>query len=294
MEGLRQKCKCNVLAIAIQHNDTKVLESLPNIDFILKDNIDFVVQLEKENNGNAIAQFILGYCYDQGIVFEKDLSKGVYYYKLAADQNDPSGQNNLGYCYEEGHGVEQDLSKAVYYYKLAADQNDSSGQNNLGHCYDEGIGIEQDLSMAVYYYKLAADQNNANGQNNLGLCYKHGYGIEKDLLKAAYYFKLASDQGIIKAKNRLKSLQTNKDFQDLLLSKYMLLLQEVNELKKENLELRLRPPNIGGPEYEEAKERFINHEMEILFGFYYFLLGFKWRNTHSSNQTCGIYNHSCK
>ena len=188
MEGLRQKCKCNVLAIAIQHNDTKVLESLPNIDFILKDNIDFVVQLEKEHNGNAIAQFILGYCYAEGIVFEHD------------------------------------LSKAVYYYKLAADQNDSSGQNNLGHCYDEGIGIEQDL------------------------------------LKAAYYYKLACDQGSIKAKNSLKKLQNRKEFQDLLLSNYMLLLQEVNELKKENLELRLRPPNIGGPEYEEAKERFNKHK----------------------------------
>jgi len=224
MEGLRQKCKCNVLAIAIQHNDTKVLESLPNIDFILKDNIDFVVQLEKEHNGNAIAQFILGYCYAEGIVFEHDLSKAVYYYKLAADQNDSSGQNNLGYCYEEGYGVEQDFSKAVYYYKLAADQNDSSGQNNLGHCYDEGIGIEQDL------------------------------------LKAAYYYKLACDQGSIKAKNSLKKLQNRKEFQDLLLSNYMLLLQEVNELKKENLELRLRPPNIGGPEYEEAKERFNKHK----------------------------------
>lgn len=36
--------------------------------------------------------------------------------------------------------------------------------------------------------------------------------------------------------------------------------EEFKILQKENLELRLRPPELGGPEYEEAKSRFNEKE----------------------------------
>ena len=40
----------------------------------------------------------------------------------AANQGDAVAQNNLGYCYEKGEGVEKNLSKAIEWYKKAAEQ----------------------------------------------------------------------------------------------------------------------------------------------------------------------------
>lgn len=36
----------------------------------------------------------------------------------SAEQGNAMAQCNLGYCYDEGNGVPQDYSKAVYWYPL--------------------------------------------------------------------------------------------------------------------------------------------------------------------------------
>ena len=56
----------------------------------------------------------------------KNFKLAVYWYKLSADQNDPSGLINLGYCYHHGIGVEQDYPKALDLYTRA---------KNAGHSY---------------------------------------------------------------------------------------------------------------------------------------------------------------
>ena len=50
---------------------------------------------------------------------------------MAADQNEPSAQNNLGYMFEAGLGINKDIAKALYYYKLSAKQGISHGIDNL-------------------------------------------------------------------------------------------------------------------------------------------------------------------
>ena len=45
----------------------------------------------------------------------------VKYYKEAADMDIDIAQYSLGYCYENGWGVAQDINKAIAYYRKAAD-----------------------------------------------------------------------------------------------------------------------------------------------------------------------------
>ena len=123
-------------------------------------------------------------------------------------------------------------------------------------CYKHGNGVDIDLKKAAHYFNLAAKQNNIYAINHIGVCYEKGNGVDKDLLRAMYYYTLSADNGRAAAKTMMESLQKNEEFQKLLYSTYLKLQQDNEALKQENIELRLRPPTIGGPEYEEAKESF--------------------------------------
>ena len=54
-------------------------------------------------------------------------------FKPLAEQGDALAQFNLGYMYHYGKGVLQDYAEAVKWYRLAADQGDALAQFNLGN-----------------------------------------------------------------------------------------------------------------------------------------------------------------
>ena len=53
--------------------------------------------------------------------------------KAKAEQGDASAQFRLGFMYNTGEGVPQDDAEAVKWYRLAAEQGDASAQFNLGN-----------------------------------------------------------------------------------------------------------------------------------------------------------------
>jgi TPR repeat protein len=59
--------------------------------------------------------------YMKGEIIEKSISKAIYWYEKALQQNDPRAAYNLASLYEEGNGVPKDLDKAYRYYELAAE-----------------------------------------------------------------------------------------------------------------------------------------------------------------------------
>ncbi|KAI8061831.1 uncharacterized protein B0P05DRAFT_574544 [Gilbertella persicaria] len=64
----------------------------------------------------------------------------------------------LGVSFRHGWGCKKNKETAVYYFKVAADLNDPDAQNDLGHCYYHGHGVKKDLCMAAKYYRLADKQ----------------------------------------------------------------------------------------------------------------------------------------
>ena len=83
----------------------------------------FLVHAEQ---GDSIAQFILGLMYAKGEGVLKDDAEAVRWFRLAAEQGDASAQFNLGVMYAKGEGVLKDDAEAVRWFRLAAEQGDAS------------------------------------------------------------------------------------------------------------------------------------------------------------------------
>lgn len=138
---------------------------------------------------------------------EENYEKAFEYLSIAAKDGDAEAQTILGWMYDQG----KDYTKALRYYKLAADQGDVVAQNNLGVMYNQGKGVTQDHKVAARYYKLAADQGYAEAQYNLGFMYYQGSGVKQDKNEAMRYYKLAASQGLEEAKRALKKIFAQKE-----------------------------------------------------------------------------------
>lgn len=74
-----------------------------------------------------------------------------------AEQGDARAQYRLGWLYRYGRGVDRRYTEAVRLYKLAAEQDNVPAMINLGEMYRDGYGVERDLDTAMMWYKLAAE-----------------------------------------------------------------------------------------------------------------------------------------
>ena len=81
-----------------------------------------------------------------------------------ANDGDATAQFSLGFMYEKGQGVAQDYSQAADWYRKAAVQGDAEAINNLGLMYDKGEGVPQNYRLAAVLYHKAAAQGHASSQ----------------------------------------------------------------------------------------------------------------------------------
>ena len=54
--------------------------------------------------------------------------------------------NNIGYLYKNGLGVRKDFEEAYFWFKKAADKNNPIAQYNIGNMYCYGEGMEKDFA----------------------------------------------------------------------------------------------------------------------------------------------------
>ena len=80
----------------------------------------------KAENGDRMAQFILGLCYAMGIGVAKDLSEAVKWYLKAAEQEYALAQKRLLLCYHYGLGVGADFDKAISWCRKVAELGDAA------------------------------------------------------------------------------------------------------------------------------------------------------------------------
>ena len=161
--------------------------------------------------GNAKAQFELGYCYHFGEGVAKNDVESAKWYRKAAEQGNAFAQNNLGCCYAFGDGVGKDPVQAVKWFRKSAELGYKEAQYNLGCCYDSGNGVAVDKTEGLKWYRKAAEQGHADAQYNLGAYYHNGNGVEKDDVEAVKWLRKAAEQGDESAKAELKSMGVYAD-----------------------------------------------------------------------------------
>jgi hypothetical protein len=61
----------------------------------------------------------------------QDYKQAVAWYQKAADQGNAGAQYNLGFMYKNGYGVNKDSKQAVAWYQKAADQGDVDAKQAL-------------------------------------------------------------------------------------------------------------------------------------------------------------------
>jgi TPR repeat protein len=169
-----------------------------------------------------------GAAYDAG-----DYAEAVKWWRKAAEQGDAEAQYNLGYMYGNGWGVTQDFAEALKWYRKAAEQGDARAQYELewaeakvaaSSTQSADAKREQeerqadarsdlakggaasaagDYAEAVKWWRKAAEQGNAQAQHNLGLMYDKGEGVTQDYAEAAKWFRKAAEQGDVEAQYNL-------------------------------------------------------------------------------------------
>ncbi len=124
-----------------------------------------------------------------------DYATALENFQPLAEQGNAEAQFNLGFMHDNGQGVPQDYAEAVRWYRLAAEQGNAAAQVNLGIMYDNGQGVPQDYAEAVRWYRLVAEQGNAAAQVTLGIMYDNGQGVPQDIVLAHMWFNIASANG---------------------------------------------------------------------------------------------------
>jgi S1-C subfamily serine protease len=193
--------------------------------------------------GDADAQYFLGWMYDNGDGVPQDDKTALKWFTLAAKQGDayartyvkrlqemmantnnaptvtakksspPSLLGSVGNSesanYQKGLTAYDsgDFSTALREWEPLAQQGDADAQYFLGAMYFNGQGVSQDNKTAVKWYTLAAEQGDAYAQTNLGFMYNEGKGVPQDYKTAVKWYTLAVEQGYANAQNNLSRLQ---------------------------------------------------------------------------------------
>jgi TPR repeat protein len=110
----------------------------------------------RAEEGDAAAQFFLGFMYDEGQGVPQDYAEAAKWYRRAAIQGNKAAQHNLGLM---------DHAEAEKWYRRAAEPGNAAAPSNLG--------LMDDHAETAKWYRRAAEPRNAAAPSNLGLTDDH-------------------------------------------------------------------------------------------------------------------------
>lgn len=134
-------------------------------------------------------------------------SEALFERKLVAAQNgDAEAQYDVGYRYEKGRGVDGDDELALDWYKKSADNGIAKAQYKVGCFYMKGTAIDEDPEQAKIWLQKSADQGYAPAQYQLGKLYAAPHG-GRDYQMAVTWLQKAQDNGYEPAAHELNKVK---------------------------------------------------------------------------------------
>lgn len=131
-------------------------------------------------------QYFLEGKYDESLIlYEKASEMG-----FEKAQSNAGWMYDNQFCSVLCPNEEERYKKALYFYHLAATQNNIDATVRLGDYYYYGLGTEKNMEKAVQYYRVASSSNHAQALFNLAYMHQHGEGLSKDLFLAKRYYDL--------------------------------------------------------------------------------------------------------
>ncbi|KAG9285216.1 hypothetical protein G9A89_004431 [Geosiphon pyriformis] len=75
---------------------------------------------QRANKGESLWEWMIGISYMSGVDTKRDVHKGLYWLKKAADKDYPRAHISLGQCYGHGWEAMKDLHQAIRCFRKAA------------------------------------------------------------------------------------------------------------------------------------------------------------------------------
>jgi TPR repeat protein len=143
------------------------------------------------DNGDAVAQEILGFMSARGEGLPRDDAAALHWFTLAAQAGRPEAQFELGRIYRDGAGVAADGNTALQWLRRAADQGKADAYDAVAELYLGRSGIAADPAAASEWFLRAAEHGSAQAMYNIGLRYAGGQDVPRDEIEALMWFDLA-------------------------------------------------------------------------------------------------------
>ena len=111
------------------------------------------------------------YCHLEGWCgFAKDEQKGFEMFKkIAEETGDAISEYLVGLCFDNGYGVAQNKTKAVEWFTKAAEKGINAAMYNLGYCFENGDGVARNLATALEWYTKARDAGDEDAQERIDI-----------------------------------------------------------------------------------------------------------------------------
>lgn len=159
--------------------------------------------------GSLDAVVLLGYAYEQDIVWSRNEAAAFSLYLQAAKAGCAEGMVKVGMYYQFGTHVAQNWGKALKWYLRAAETWDAYAMFRAGYVYDEGPQELRNTDRAIYWYRRSASLGDGDGMLNLGWMYRHGKGVKRDYRKALHWYRESYIAGKREALNNLAVMYFN-------------------------------------------------------------------------------------
>ncbi|OON97706.1 MAG: hypothetical protein ATN31_01235 [Candidatus Epulonipiscioides saccharophilum] len=223
----------NIYTAIKKFHKTKKLQKLVQENNLLE---PFKKILNKALLGDKDSQYDVGFGYTHGIGVAKDISEGLKWFKLAAEQGHKNAQYEVGYAYIYEHAVESkyiesdEIMSHLEINEILVNNNfikpdetmNHLATNNLAepnkkmnHLATNHLDIADEkndfnLQSENYLipnnfnrYKEAAEAGHIGALYKLGRCYEDGIGIETNLSVAITCYTRAAKNGNLRAQTHL-------------------------------------------------------------------------------------------
>lgn len=114
---------------------------------------------------------------------QRRVQDAVSLFQEAIRVGDAFGLNCYGFC----HFINKNTTNAAQLFKMAAESDDPSGQNNYGIVLILGLGIKQNVSLGLEYLSRAMVKQNPSAYKNLAYIYENGVNVPVDIKKSEMY-----------------------------------------------------------------------------------------------------------
>lgn len=203
--------------------------------------------------------------------------------------------SRLGIIYSENYyKIGKNMERAIELWEISSELGYSEAFYNLAVSYDGGDGVPRDYQKAFECYvkadelkKEINDFGDVDAKFEIGMFYKKGRAVDKDEEKAKALFTASATHdwqpnphAMLEMVNYTDNIEEKSDWilKSIPRFKYardkkktievpytvleiweQMISKDIPKLKEKIVDLECRPPELGGPAFEEAKKRYTDN-----------------------------------